>query len=60
MEHNSEKLNVNKHHRPGNESSNEIEDLGLTLWKLHVNSDEQRIDQQLKFLQTFQTDLSNN
>lgn len=32
-------------------NSSQIEDLGLALWKLHVKSDEQRLDEQLKFLQ---------
>jgi len=45
--------------QPNNTLSNEIEELGLTLWKAHVNCDEQRIERQRKFLQSFNTtDLS--
>jgi len=49
-----------KLHQLGNRSSNEIEELGLTLWKTHVSCDEQRIAEQRKFLRTFSSSTSSH
>lgn len=40
---------ISRHHHVKN--SEQIEDLGLALWKLHVKGDEQKLVEQHNFLQ---------